>query len=50
MTIATYTPAGLVASIKHSWNGSNVTLSYAYNQDQQVEVTATRKETPRIAW
>lgn len=31
----TWTPAGRVASLAHSWNGSGLTLTYGYNQDQQ---------------
>ncbi|UTD26543.1 RHS repeat-associated core domain-containing protein [Bradyrhizobium sp. WD16] len=30
-----YTPAGLVASLAHSWNGSSLTLGLTYNQDHQ---------------
>ncbi|UTD26537.1 RHS repeat-associated core domain-containing protein [Bradyrhizobium sp. WD16] len=30
-----YTPAGLVASLAHNWNGSSLTLGLTYNQDHQ---------------
>jgi RHS repeat-associated protein len=34
-SVLTYTPAGQVESLSHNWSGSNVLLTYSYNQDQQ---------------
>jgi RHS repeat-associated protein len=34
-SVLTYTPAGQVEALRHNFNGPDLILSYAYNQDQQ---------------